>query len=113
MLQCKLRVANLDANLVFDLLQPHLRLAVFQLGANLYGLGVAIAKRNVQSEPDAFVRRAGIDQIIQRWIRSQPVYQLINCGGISPGVMQKLLLVLVGEQNGRLGFRFPPNPEPP
>ena len=42
LLHRELSVADLDANLVFLLLQAHLRLAIFQLRTNLVGLGRAV-----------------------------------------------------------------------
>ena len=49
LLHGKLRVAHFNANLVFHLLQTHLRLAIFQFGTNLRCLGHPVAQRNVQS----------------------------------------------------------------
>src|SRR5882672_9215984 len=60
-----LRVANLDANLVLDLLETHLGLTVFQFGANLYGLRSPVTQGNVQLKANAFVGSSGVDELVQ------------------------------------------------
>ena len=47
LLHGELRIADFDAHLVFDLLQTHLCLAVFQLGPDLDGLSGAVSQRDV------------------------------------------------------------------
>ena len=59
----ELRVAHFDAHLVFELLQPHLGLTIFQLGAYLVGLRGAVAQRDGQAQSDAFIRSAGVEKL--------------------------------------------------
>src|SRR6266700_1158137 len=61
----KLSVENFNSYLVFSLLQPHLRLTIFKLGAHLSRLCSAITKRDAQGQTDTFIRRSGGDHLIQ------------------------------------------------
>ena len=51
--QGKLCIANFDPDLILQLLQMQLGLPIFQLGANLVGLGSAVAQRNVEIQPNS------------------------------------------------------------
>jgi hypothetical protein len=55
LLQGELRVANVDADLIFLLLQTHLRLTVLEQSSNLIRLSGAIAKRDVQLKANTLV----------------------------------------------------------
>src|SRR5439155_24548420 len=66
----KLGVADLDANLVLELLNAHLRLAVFELGTNLRGLGDAVADGGAELERHAFV-----------WLGA--CYELVKCASVA------------------------------
>ena len=61
----KLGVADLDANLVLELLNAHLRLAVFELGTNLRGLGDAVADGDAELEPHAFVGLGAVYELVE------------------------------------------------
>src|SRR5437660_6999289 len=61
----KLGVADLDANLVLELLNAHLRLAVFELRANLRGLGDAVADGDAELEPHPFVGLGGVYAMVE------------------------------------------------
>ena len=62
----ELGVADLDADLVFDLLQAHQGLLIFQLRADLRGLSGAVADGNVELDADAFIGSGGVDELVQR-----------------------------------------------
>ena len=62
----ELRVADFDPDLVFQLLQPHLRLAIFQFRPDLGSLGYAVAQRDGQTQANSFIGSTGIDQLVQR-----------------------------------------------
>ena len=57
LLHVELRVAHFDAYLIFQLVQPHLCLAVFEFRAHLVGLRFPIAQRDVKRQANALVRR--------------------------------------------------------
>ena len=57
LLHIELRVAHFDAYLIFQLVQSHLRLAVFEFRAHLVGLRFPIAQRDRKAEANALVRR--------------------------------------------------------
>src|SRR5437762_284930 len=65
LLDGELGVADLDANLVLELLNAHLRLAVFELGTNLRGLGDADADGDAELEPDAFVGLGAVYVLVE------------------------------------------------
>ena len=49
-----------------ELLQAHLGLTVFQLGAYLVGLGGAVPQRDVQAQSYTFIRSAGVEKLPNR-----------------------------------------------
>ena len=61
----ELRVTNFNADLVFQLLQTHLRLARFKLRAHLVRLRRAITQRNVDRNAHSLVGCSGIYQRVQ------------------------------------------------
>ena len=62
LLQSKLGVAHFNTDLIAQLLQPQLGLAVFELAADIICLGGAVADRNDQVHSHALVRRAAVKQ---------------------------------------------------
>ena len=65
LLHSKLGVADFDADLVFDLLQAHLGLLIFQFRADLHGLGGAVAQRDVELQANALVGVRGVHQLVE------------------------------------------------
>ena len=65
LLHRELRVAHFDAHLVFQLLQSHLGLAIFQFRTDLRRLRHPIAQRNGQAQPHALVGSGRIHQLSQ------------------------------------------------
>src|SRR5258708_19739517 len=60
-----LRVADLYAHLMYDLLKAHLGLAVFQFGANLHRLRGGVTQRDVETDPHSLVGRGRVDELIE------------------------------------------------
>ena len=85
LLHVKLRIADFDAYLIFQLMQPHLGLAIFEFRAHLVGLRFAIAQRDRKAEANALVRRGAVEQLVQRCTVADRSW-LWNGGGFSPGV---------------------------
>ena len=111
LLHGELRVADLDAHLVFDLLQAHLGLAVFQFGADLNGLRRAVAQRNIQLQPNAFIGRSGVDQLIESSARLVLAgdRNLPGSGPAQPNCCKSGLKF----EHRLAGFCEPPMPAPP
>ncbi len=65
LLDIELRIADFDAHLVFELLQAHLGLAVFEFRAHLVSLGGAVAQWNIQSQSQTFIGRGRGNQLVQ------------------------------------------------
>ncbi len=65
LLHSKLRVADFDAHLVFDLLDAELGLTVFELGAHLGCLRGAVADGDVDRDACALVGSCGINELVQ------------------------------------------------
>ena len=65
LLQCVLRVAHFDANLLLQLLLAKFCLAILQLGAVLISLGNAIANGNIQVQSDEVIRRRAVVGVVE------------------------------------------------
>ena len=65
LLHIKLRVADFNPHLIFQLMLTHLRLPVFQFTANLVRLRKAVAQRDGQRQPNALVGRGRVHELVQ------------------------------------------------
>ena len=111
LLHRKLRVAHFDANLVLNLLQPHLRLAIFQFGAHLGRLGDTVAQRNSQRQADTLVWSGGIDQLVQRVAIA---HRWRHWNRLARGPHNRTpCLALTGWRTGSPDSATPPRPDPP
>ena len=65
LLQSILRIANFDANLLFQLFFAQSRLAILQFRAVLIGFRDSIAKRDIEIKPDEIIGRRIVEGILQ------------------------------------------------
>lgn len=64
LLHVKLRIADFDAYLIFQLVLADQGLTKFEFGAHLVGLRKAVANGNVQAQADSFIRSSSIYELI-------------------------------------------------
>src|SRR5258708_25337094 len=65
LLLSELRVAHLNAKLIFNLLNAQLGLPVLEFRAHVRCLRGTVAERNVNRDARAFVGSSGIDELVQ------------------------------------------------